>query len=147
MVSSLQIFESYIYTAYIRGNPVIEMKKRLSVITNWILHPTPGSVFPVWRRVNKISTVALRMPITVAARSKAITVFALSDAGIVGSYPTQGRDLCVCVYSVSNCLMAGWSPIQGVLPNVYRTENLKRGQSPTKGCRAIDTYIHIYIHT
>jgi hypothetical protein len=40
-------------------------------------------------------------PITVAARSKAWTVFARSNAGIVGSYPTQGMDVCiVCVYSV-----------------------------------------------
>jgi hypothetical protein len=37
----------------------------------------------------------------VAARSKAWTVFARSDAGIVGSNPTQGMDVCiVCVYSV-----------------------------------------------
>jgi hypothetical protein len=40
------------------------------------------------------------MPITVAEWSKALTVFARSDAGIVGSYATQGMDVCVCVYSV-----------------------------------------------
>jgi hypothetical protein len=39
-------------------------------------------------------------PITVAARSKASTVFARSNAGIVGSNPTKGMDICVCVYSV-----------------------------------------------
>jgi hypothetical protein len=36
----------------------------------------------------------------VAAQCKAWTVFARSKAGIVGSNPTQGMDVCVCVYSV-----------------------------------------------
>jgi hypothetical protein len=40
--------------------------------------------------------------ITVAARSKARTVFARLNAGIVGSNYTRGKD--VCVYSV--CLVA-----------------------------------------
>jgi ABC-type enterochelin transport system permease subunit len=39
--------------------------------------------------------------IIVAARSKTLTVFALSNAGIVGLNPTQGMDVCiVCAYSV-----------------------------------------------
>jgi hypothetical protein len=40
-------------------------------------------------------------PITVAARSKAWTVFARSNTGIVGSNPTQRMDVCLrlfCVY-------------------------------------------------
>jgi hypothetical protein len=37
---------------------------------------------------------------TVAARSKAVTVFARSNAGIVDSNPSRGMDVCVCVYSV-----------------------------------------------
>jgi hypothetical protein len=38
------------------------------------------------------------MPVTVAERSKASTVFARSAAGIVGSNSTQGMDVwCVCV--------------------------------------------------
>jgi hypothetical protein len=40
------------------------------------------------------------MSVTVAARSKACTVFAHSNAGIVGSNPTQGMEICVYVYSV-----------------------------------------------
>jgi hypothetical protein len=44
------------------------------------------------------------MPVTVARRSEACTVFARSEAGIVGSNPTQGMDgwyvyvliLCLC---------------------------------------------------
>jgi hypothetical protein len=49
--------------------------------------PTPNMCFemvyhPLW-------------PITVAARSKAWTVFARSNAGIVTSNPTQGIDICI----------------------------------------------------
>jgi hypothetical protein len=41
------------------------------------------------------------MSITVAAGSKAWTVFGRSNAGIVGSSPSQGMDVSiVCVYSV-----------------------------------------------
>jgi hypothetical protein len=40
------------------------------------------------------------MPITVAARSRARTVFARSKAGFEGSNPTQGMVFCVCVHSV-----------------------------------------------
>jgi hypothetical protein len=40
------------------------------------------------------------LPITVATRPKAWTVFARSNAGIMGTIPTQGMDVCVCVYSV-----------------------------------------------
>jgi hypothetical protein len=36
---------------------------------------------------------------TVVAQSQAWTVFARSNSGIVGSNPTQGMDICVCVYS------------------------------------------------
>jgi hypothetical protein len=38
------------------------------------------------------------MPVTVAERSKACTVFARSEAGIVGSNSTQGMDVCVRFY-------------------------------------------------
>jgi hypothetical protein len=57
--------------------------------------------------VNTWGTETLRMymdqqPITVTARSKAWTVFASSNAGIVGSNPAQGMDVCIVrVYSVS----------------------------------------------
>jgi hypothetical protein len=63
-------------------------------------------------------------PITAAAGSKAWTVFARSNAGIVGSNPTQGmgvcvRLFCVCVVlCVGSGLATGWSLVQGVLPSV-----------------------------
>jgi hypothetical protein len=59
------------------------------------------------------------LPITVAARSKAWTVFARSNAGIVGSNPTRGMDVCVySVFVLGSGLATGWSLVQGVLPSV-----------------------------
>jgi hypothetical protein len=63
-------------------------------------------------------------PITVAAQSKAWTVFALSNTGIVGSKPTRGIDVCVRLFCVcvAKCagsgIATGSSPLQGVLPTV-----------------------------
>jgi hypothetical protein len=93
-----------------------------------------------------------KTPITVAARSRTWTVFARSNAEIVGSNPIQGMDVCiVCIYSVCVVLCAGrglavgWSPVQGVLPTVYRIKKLKSGQGPTTGCRALTTTTIIII--
>jgi hypothetical protein len=64
------------------------------------------------------------MPITVAARSKAWTVFARWNTAIVGSDPTWGMDVCVRLFCVCAVLCAdsglatGSSPVQGVLPTV-----------------------------
>jgi hypothetical protein len=70
------------------------------------------------------------VPITVAARSKAWNLFARSNAGIVGSNPTQGMDVCLCLFCVCICsgLSAAWSPVQGVLP----TDLGLRNRSDTK---------------
>jgi hypothetical protein len=71
-------------------------------------------------------------PITVAARSKAWTVFARSNAGIVGLNPTRHMDVCVCLFYVSvvlcvdSGLATGWSPTQGVRPTVYKINKLKK---------------------
>jgi hypothetical protein len=46
-------------------------------------------------------------PITVTARSKARTVFAPSYAGIVGSNPTRGMDVCVHLFCVCVVLCVG----------------------------------------
>jgi hypothetical protein len=60
------------------------------------------------------------LPITVAARSKAWTVFARSNAEIVGSNPTQGMDVCLRLFCVcvGSGLATDWFPLQGVLPTV-----------------------------
>jgi hypothetical protein len=76
------------------------------------------------------SVVYLRKPTTVAARYKAWTIFARSNTGVVGSNPTQDMDVCVhlfCVYvvlCVGSGLATGWSPVQGVLPTVYKIKKL-----------------------
>jgi hypothetical protein len=80
-------------------------------------------------------------PIRVAALSGAWTIFVHSHAGIMVSSPTRGmhvcvRLFCVCVVlCVGSGLVKGWSPVQGVLPTVYRIKKMKIRQNP-RGCRA-----------
>jgi hypothetical protein len=68
-----------------------------------------------------------------------------SIAGIVGSNPTQGIDVCVrlfcvcVVLCVGSGLTTGSSLVPGVLPTVYRIKELKeRPKSNKRTCRAID---------
>jgi hypothetical protein len=51
---------------------------------------TPGADFSY---VVNLFCLGVILPATVAARSKACTVFARSEAGIMGSNPTQGMDV------------------------------------------------------
>jgi hypothetical protein len=82
----------------------------------------------------------------VAARCKTWIVFAPSNAGIVGSIPTQGMDVCVYLFCVcvvlcvGSGLATGWSPAQGVLPTVYRIKKLKNSQVQQKDWRAIEWF-------
>jgi hypothetical protein len=106
---------------------------------------------------NTFSTVDLTLmsslwfvpePMTVAARSKVWTVFARSNAGIVGSNPTQDMDVCVrlrlfrvCVIlCVNSGLAMGWSPVQEDLSTLYRIKSLKKRPRSNKDCRAIGRY-------
>jgi hypothetical protein len=79
------------------------------------------------------------MPFTVVAWSKAWTVFARSNTGIVGSNPTQSMAICVRLFyicallCVGSGLATGWSPVQGVLPTVYRITKLKKQPAPNRG--------------
>jgi hypothetical protein len=87
--------------------------------------------------------VYLMSPITVAALSKVWIVFVCSNAGNVGSNPTQDIDVCVGLFCVcvvlceGRGLAMGWSLVQGVIPTVRRIKKLKSGEGP-KGCRAIE---------
>jgi hypothetical protein len=93
-------------------------------------------------------------PITVASRSKTWTVFARSKAGIVGSNPTQSMDVCiVCVYSVFvlfcmqvEALRRADPPSKEFHRICIRLRNWKRGNDPTKGCRAIIIIIILLCH-
>jgi hypothetical protein len=51
-----------------------------------------------------------KKPLTVDARSKAWTVFAPSNAGIVGSNPTPGMDVCLHLFCV--CVRAAASQLR-----------------------------------
>jgi hypothetical protein len=79
-----------------------------------------------------IQPVNIQQPITVVARSRAWTVFARWNAWIVSSNPTRGMDVCIRLFCVcvvlyvGSGLATGWSPVQGVLPTVYRIEKLKK---------------------
>jgi hypothetical protein len=59
------------------------------------------------------------MPLTVAARSKALIVFTRSNAGIVGSNPPQGMNVCVVVY-IGTGFATGLSLMLKVLASVYK---------------------------
>jgi hypothetical protein len=50
---------------------------------------------------------------TVAARSKSRTVLARSNAGIVGSNPTQSMDVCVYLFCVCVVLCVGRGLVTG----------------------------------
>jgi hypothetical protein len=84
----------------------------------------------------KVQYVSMK-PIAVAARSKAWTVFARSNYGTVDSNHTQCMDVCVRLFCVCIVLCVGWrlatgwSPVQGVLPTVYRVKKLKKRPSFT----------------
>jgi hypothetical protein len=76
-----------------------------------------------------------------------MNVFACSNAGIMGSNPTQDMDVCarlfcVCVFlCVGSGLATGWSPVQGVLPIVYSIKELKKAAKvQQKDCRLLDIY-------
>jgi hypothetical protein len=72
------------------------------------------------------------MPITVAMQSKSWTLFAFSNTGIVCSNPTWGMDVCVLLFCVcaalceASDLTTGWSPVQGVLPSVYKDQETEK---------------------
>jgi hypothetical protein len=96
-----------------------------------------------WTPKSEKPVITMKELITVAARSKAWTVLDRSNR-IFGSNLAWGMDVyvslfCVCVLCVGRGLTTGWSPVQGVLPAVYRIKKLNSGQGPTKDCRGIES--------
>jgi hypothetical protein len=87
-------------------------------------------IISLLKNINYFTLVSVQWPITAVVRSKAWTIFAHSNNGIVGSIPTWGMDVCVrlfyvCVLCEGSGLVTGWSPFQVVLPTVYRIKKLK----------------------
>jgi hypothetical protein len=68
-------------------------------------------------KLQKLADTKSFRSITVTARSKARTVFARSNTGVVGSNPTRCIDICVCVFILCS-LSTGFIPFQRVLPTV-----------------------------
>jgi hypothetical protein len=64
------------------------------------------------------------LPLTVAARSKAWTVFVRSNAEIVGSNPTQGMDVCLRLFCV--CVRSGSASADPLSKESYRLSKIKK---------------------
>jgi predicted anti-sigma-YlaC factor YlaD len=103
-----------------------------------LVYPATGFVFQI------LTFLLFSWPITVAGMSKAWTVFAGSNTGIVGWNVTQGMDICTRLFCVCvvMCIGSGLGRDDPSSKESYRLcielRNWKRGQGPTKGCTAID---------
>jgi hypothetical protein len=78
--------------------------------------------------------------ITVAARSKARTVFARSNTEIVGLNPTGGMDVCGPLFCVLSCVWAAAlrrvEPPPRTSTDCIGLGKLRRPKPNKKGCRA-----------
>jgi hypothetical protein len=86
-----------------------------------------------------IKIIILHSPITVAVQSKAWTVFVRSNIWVVGSNPTQGKNVCVRLFSVcvvlrvGRGLATGWSPVpMSPADCVEKITKLKNSPGPNK---------------
>jgi hypothetical protein len=114
-----------------------------STIVSWSIRVKRWVVFIVfvcWSRHFKLEFLTLCKR---AERSESCTVFARSEAVIVGSILTQGMNvwcvyafLCVCVVlCLGSGLATGQSLVQGVLPSVKWLKRMKEN---------LDTCIRVY---
>jgi hypothetical protein len=96
---------------------------------------------------NKYYCAPINVPITVAARSKAWTVFARSN-------PTQKAWMLVCVFILCLCCpVCRQRPCDGLITRPRcpracvkkRLQNWRRDQGPTKGCNANDEWMNEFI--
>jgi hypothetical protein len=105
----------------------------------WIMMLTSAFVF-----LSHILMLVLTQ--LVCGRHKSSTVFARSNAGVVGSNPTRGMNVCVrfsvFVLCVRRGLTTGWSPSRESYRLCIGLRNWKSGQGPTKDCRTIDGWMN-----
>jgi hypothetical protein len=99
-----------------------------------------------WVLIHEIIWLFVQLPITVAARSRAWTVFARSNTGIVVSNPARGMYVCVRLFCVQLAALRPADPPSKESYRLYkRSRNWKSGQGPTKGCRAIDRFVQLSV--
>jgi hypothetical protein len=87
---------------------------RMATVHFNIIHPSASSeCLFIFSRKNFVFN-AFSSPITVAARSKAWTVFARSNTEIVVSNPTRGMD--VCAFILCFCSVCKKRSFDGLIP-------------------------------
>jgi hypothetical protein len=138
---------SCIYDPQWQGGPVIPLGIGLP------FQPLIGLEGLLWRYSNPPPHGVIRnivlytlsfTPITVAAWSKAWTLFARASTATLGLNPTWGMDVCV-VLCVEVAALRRADPLSKESYRLCRrTRNWKSGQGPTKGCRAIHRYSDLY---
>jgi hypothetical protein len=106
-----------------RDAQIISKKENLNVIGI----STNGNY--AQKLITKYGGININLPITVAAWTKVWTVFALLEHW-VRWFEYHSRHGCLCVGSG---FATGWSPVQGVLPAVYRIKKLKKKRPMSKG--------------
>jgi hypothetical protein len=123
-----RIYDVITVKTTIRSNLRVTFQHSVALVNDLICRVTVQFLIaPVdgWTsKRNKMQQLWWR-PITAAAQYKAWTVFARSNAMIVGSNPTQGMGVCV-LFCVGSGLATGWSPVEWVLPSVYRIKKRKK---------------------
>jgi hypothetical protein len=120
----------------------VSFSKRMSIIYGWelmrlntiILYEFTWNLLPIQKRISIIGLFFWR-PHKLTT-SKAWTVFAGSNTGIVSSNPNRGINFCVCLFRVcvvlcvGRGLATGLSPVERVLPTLYGLTNWRSDQDP-----------------
>jgi cellulose synthase/poly-beta-1,6-N-acetylglucosamine synthase-like glycosyltransferase len=109
------------------SNTFCHLLRKLSTM-EFAMSLIDGSIrynFGIWENYFAFS-ITLITPMTVAARSKALSVFSPPSTVIVGSNPIRDMYVCVRLFCICVVLCVGsdltmdWSPVQAVISTVYR---------------------------
>jgi hypothetical protein len=92
---------------------------------------TLNGFISLFRILNISRLKILITPITVAARSKALTFFAHSNTGIVGSDPSRGMDMCVRLLCFCFPVWR-WRPCDGLISSPRSPTNSVEDQGTQK---------------
>jgi hypothetical protein len=83
-------------------------------------------------------------PITVAVRSKAWTVFARSDTGVMGSNPTSGMDVCIHLFCAFVVLCVQVAALWNADPPTKECIDQETEKRPMFNKRAVEPQIERY---